>query len=83
MKVIYEDPISKRIQQAVYDADSANKRIGYIEVTVREANELSAHVRRSLYMNPFGGEFLHYTSADAGKTVGKFYGAEVRVGNLP
>ena len=79
MKVVYEDPILKRIQHAVFDAERANRRIGHIEVTVREANELSAEVRRTLYVLPV--EFLFYTKADAGKTVGTFYGAEIRVGS--
>jgi hypothetical protein len=84
MKVVYEDSIIKRIQRAVYDADVANRRIGYIEVTVREANELSDHVRRNLFVDPFNGEFTQmYTSADAGKTVGRFFGAEIRVEKLP
>jgi len=79
MKVVYEDPIIKRIQRAVYDADRANRRIGYIEVTVREANELSAELRRQLWVNPNDGVFLFYTENDAGKVVGKCYGAEIRV----
>jgi hypothetical protein len=83
MRVVYEDSIIKRIQRAVYDADVANRRIGYIEVTIREANELSEHVRRYLYVDPFGGKFMRtYTSADAGKKVGDFFGAEVRVEKL-
>jgi len=95
MKVIYEDTIVKRIQRAVYDADAENRRIGYIEVTVREANELSEHVRRQLYVDPSSCEFRHYTSSDAGKdaspetlvvlgrVVGRFFGAEIRVEKLP
>ena len=46
MKIVYEDHILNRIQRAVYDAELVNRRIGYIEVTVREANELSEYVRR-------------------------------------
>ena len=87
MKVVYEDPIIKRIQSAVYEADSANLRIGHIEVTVREANELSEYVRRRLYIAPKAHlqacSFAHYTPADAGKLVGKFYGIDVRVEKLP
>jgi hypothetical protein len=83
MKVVYEDSIIKRIQRAVYDADAANRRIGYIEVTVREANELSEHVRRHLYIDPKAHlktcAFAHYTAADAGMFVGQFFGAEIRV----
>lgn len=83
MKVVYEDLIIKRIQRAVYDADSAGRRIGYIEVTVREANELSEYVRRHFYVQPKAHlqtcAFQHYTKADAGKVVGQFYGAEIRV----
>jgi hypothetical protein len=81
MKVVYEDPIIKRLQRAVYDADAANRRIGYIEVTIREANELSEYVRRNLWVDPRAGEFKHYTSYNAGETVGHFYGAEIRVGS--
>jgi hypothetical protein len=87
MKVVYEDSIIKRIQSAVYDADSAGRRIGYIEVTVREANELSDHVRRHFYVTPKAHlqacAFMHYTSADAGKLVGHFYSTEIRVEMLP
>lgn len=91
MKVVYEDSVIKRIQRAVYDADSAGRRIGYIEVTVREANELSEYVRRHLYVQPIVQPivqpkahlqtcaFQHYTKADAGKVVGQFYGAEIYV----
>jgi hypothetical protein len=45
MKVVYEDTIVKRIQRAVYDADAENRRIGYIEVTVREAGRCSGSGR--------------------------------------
>ena len=87
MKVVYEDPIIKRIQRAVYDADLANRRIGHIEVTVREANELSEYVRRNLYVQPKAHlqacAFTHYTPADAGKLVGKISGVDVRVEKLP
>jgi len=80
MKVVYEDPIIKRIQRAVYDADAANRRIGYIEVTVREANELSREIRRNLWVQDDRTfTFVHYTSADAGKVVGFFYSTEIRV----
>jgi hypothetical protein len=78
VKVIYEDQIIKRIQRAVYDAGRANLRIGYIEVTVREANELGEHIRRSLWV--VEGRFdQFYTKEDAGKVIGQFYGAEIRV----
>jgi hypothetical protein len=73
MKVVYEDPVIKRIERAVYDADLAGRRIGYIEVTVREANELREHVRRSVW--------LRYTKADAGKVVGRCYGVKILVGS--
>jgi hypothetical protein len=78
MKVVYEDPIFKRIQRAVYRADLANQRIGYIEVTAREANELSEHVRRTLWVTE-GCFNRFYTEKDAGKVVGRFFGAEIRV----
>jgi hypothetical protein len=78
MKVVYEDPIIKRIQRAVYDADVANRRIGYIEVTVREANELAEHIRRTLWVVE-GCFDQFYTKEDAGKVIGQFYGAEIRV----
>jgi hypothetical protein len=84
MRVVYEDTIIKRIRRTVYDADASGRRIGHIEVTVREANELSDHVRRNLFVDLFNGEFTQmYTSADAGKTVGRFFGAEIRVEKLP
>ena len=79
MKVVYEDPIIKRIQRAVYDADVANRRIGYIEVTVREANELSEYTRSKIFINPNAHFVRLYTLSDAGKVVGTFYGAEIRV----
>jgi len=79
MKIVYEDRILNRIQRAVYDAELANRRIGYIEVTVREANELSEYVRRWLWLDSSKPAFLVYTAADAGKVVGTFYGAEIRV----
>ena len=82
MKVIYEDPIIKRIQQAVSDADMSGRRIGYIEVTIREANELSEYIQRSLWVKE-DTTFRHYTRADAGKLVGHFYGAEIRVEGEP
>jgi hypothetical protein len=82
MKVVYEDSIAKRIQRATYDAEVANRRIGHIEVTVREANELSEYVRRYLYI-PENGVYQFYTSADAGKTVGQYGGVEIRVEKLP
>jgi hypothetical protein len=78
MKVIYEDSVIKRIQRAVFEADLANRRIGYIELTVREANQLSDYVRSKLWVQD-GTEFQYYTSRDSGKTVGHFYGAEIRV----
>jgi hypothetical protein len=81
MKVVYEDSVIKRIHRAVYEADTANRRIGYIELTVREANELSEYVRRKLWVDPRACEFKHYTSYNAGETVGHFYGAEIRVGS--
>jgi hypothetical protein len=80
MKVVYEDPVIKRIERAVYDADLAGCRIGYIEVTVREANELSEHVRRNLWLR-CGTDFMHYTKADAGKVVGRCYGVKILVGS--
>jgi len=79
MKIVYEDHILNRIQRAVYDAELVNRRIGYIEVTVREANELSEYVRRWLWLDSSKPVFLVYTAADAGKVVGTFYGAEIRV----
>jgi hypothetical protein len=79
VKVIYEDEIIKRIQRAVYDADRANLRIGYIEVTVREANELCEHIRRTLWVVEGRYDDRFYTQEDAGKVIGQFYGAEIRV----
>jgi hypothetical protein len=81
MRVVYEDPaIIKRIQKAVEDAERANRRIGYIELTVSEVNELSDYVRTRLWLGPSDlGNFRYYRADDAGKVVGKFYGAEIRV----
>lgn len=78
MKVIYEKPISERIRRAVYEAECAYKVIGWIDLTAREANELSREIQRTLYV-PDGTQFRSYTVADAGKVVGTFYGAEIRV----
>jgi hypothetical protein len=80
MKVVYDDPIVKRIQRAVYEADVAGRRIGHIEVTVSEANELSRYLRSRLFFSNDDGTFYyHYTYRDAGKVVGKFFGVEIRV----
>jgi hypothetical protein len=79
MKIVYEDHILNRIQRAVYDAELVNRRIGYIEVTVREANELSEYLHRRTRIMLNDSSFGLYTAADAGKVVGTFYGAEIRV----
>jgi hypothetical protein len=81
MKVVYEEPITARIQGAVRDADMTGRRIVYIEVTVREANELSLAMHRMLlaFGNPTGFQHRLYTIDDAGKKIGTYYGAEIRV----
>jgi hypothetical protein len=79
MKAVYKDPITERIQKVVYDADIMGRRIDYIEVTVREANELSKETWRRLWMDA-SRDLLQYTAADAGKVVGIFCGTEIRIG---
>ena len=81
MKVVYEESIAKRIQSVVYQAETENRRIGYIEVTVREANELSLTMHRMLlaFGNPTGFQHRLHTIGDAGKKIGTYCGAEIRV----
>lgn len=87
MKIVYDEPvyIAKRIYDAVDDALAVKRSIKYIELTVREANELRDYVRDTAYayLNPqngYGsGPSGPYTNDDAGKVVGRFFGAEVRV----
>ena len=78
MKVVHQEPIMKRIRRAVYDADCGLRPISYIELTVREANELTREVRRTLWVSN-DIHFRYYTKDDAGAVVGIFFGAEIRV----
>ena len=79
MKVVYQDPIAKRIQKAVHDAETANKRIAYIELTSSEANELSVEIRREFFVGLDPTEWGLYSKSDAGKVVGHYWGVQIRI----
>jgi hypothetical protein len=79
MKVIYEDRVLKRIQKAVYDADVLGQRIERLDLTVEEANELSASLHPSLFLPEISDFFRHYTKADAGKAIGRCFGVRLCV----
>jgi hypothetical protein len=81
VKVIYKDLITERIQRAVDKADREGRRIECIEVTIPEAAELTQYVNRKLWADPRFVEFRRCISYNPGETLGKFYGAEIRVGS--
>jgi hypothetical protein len=85
MKVIYEKHISTRIMDAVYEADLHNRRIGYIEVTVKEADELSKWLLGHLGIEDIAKfrPVTTETTKDHGSLVGKFYGVDIRVEQKP
>jgi hypothetical protein len=78
MKVIYQDSVVKRVQAAVYEAGKANRRIERIDLTIAEANEVSAEMQRSLFISD-GTMFLYYTSKSHGAFIGQLFGAKLYV----
>lgn len=79
MKIIYQEPIEIRLQKAIAEAEKGNRQIDRIELTLREANQFSDLVRRSLYVQE-GQEYRFYFADDVGKVIGKFMGVDLVVG---
>lgn len=79
MKVVYET-IEHQIKRAIDAADTLGKRIAYIELVPHEANEFIRSISSYSFRDRYTEPLPLYTTADAGKLIGGYMGAELRVG---